>query len=62
LGVVVHACNPSYTGGLGGGLQFDASLEQKLEKLPEKKQKQKIGLGVTPEAPAHPCLLRHYSQ
>jgi hypothetical protein len=23
---------------------------------------QKTGTQVTPEAPAHPCLLRHYSQ
>jgi hypothetical protein len=30
LGVVAHTCNPSYTGAVGRGLWFEASLGKKL--------------------------------
>jgi hypothetical protein len=36
LGIVVHACNPSYTEGLGRRIPSQVGLGKKLETLSEK--------------------------
>jgi hypothetical protein len=45
LGVVVHACHPSYVGGVSRRIAVQASPGKKHETLSEKQLKQK-GLGM----------------